>query len=284
MSLALPKSKSHPCFYSGARGTYGRIHLPVARACNIQCSYCRRDCDCPHENRPGVSCGVIAPEEACERLRIALARSPHISVAAVAGPGDAFCEPELTLRTFELIRRDNPEIALCVSSNGLNLKEHIPALRRLDVQFVTITVNAIDPAIGARLCSRIVIDGSAITGIEAARILISRQLESIALLKAAGITVKINSVVVPGINDEHLLFVARKVGRLGVDLMNFIPLIPLTGTDLAGTVAPDKEEIGRLRRKAAPYVSQMHHCERCRSDASGLLAEAATMNWPATTR
>jgi nitrogen fixation protein NifB len=271
MSRAIAQTQSHPCFYAGAKGKYGRIHLPVALSCNIQCAYCRRDHDCPNENRPGATQGVISPAEACERLEQALAKMPHISVAAVAGPGDAFCDPERTLKTFELIRRKNPDIALCVSTNGLNIEESIPSLCDLNVKYVTITVNAIDPTIAARLCDWIAIDGEIIRGLEAARVLIVRQLDAIRRLKAAGVTVKVNSVVVPDVNENHLPFLAKTMGRLHVDLMNFLPLIPLAGTDMANHVSPSENRMRKLRQRASSYVAQMHHCTRCRSDAAGLI-------------
>jgi len=261
----------HPCFFAESRGRYGRIHLPVASSCNIQCAYCRRDHACVHENRPGVTNGVINPEEALERLERALIRMPYISVAGIAGPGDAFCDPEKTMQTFELIRRKHRDISLCVSSNGLNVKDYIPQLRDLSVGFVTITVNAIDPGIGARLYKVVHAEGGTLRGKVAARTLITRQLETISLLKAGNFTVKVNSVVVPGVNDDHMLFLARKMARLGVDLMNFIPLIPITGTDMQDIRPPSPVEMKKLRKKAGAYVAQMHHCTRCRSDAVGLL-------------
>lgn len=266
-------SATHPCFYAGAKGKYGRLHLPVAPFCNIQCAYCRRDYDCPNENRPGVTGKVLLPEEAAGHLDRALRAMPHISVAAVAGPGDAFCDPDRTLKTFELIRRENPDIALCVSTNGLNLKDSIPNLRDLKVGYVTITMNALDPAIAARLHPWITMNGNCIQGMEAARILIDRQLEAVSLLKAAGITVKVNSVVVPRINEHHLLFLARKLGTLRIDLMNLLPLIPLAGTAMAGIEPPGEDRMRRLRQQASIHVAQMHHCSRCRSDAAGMLPQ-----------
>jgi len=271
--MTATQRKTHPCFYAGARGKYGRLHLPVAPFCNIQCAYCRRDYDCPNENRPGVTCCVLSPEEAVERLERSLEEMPHLSVVAIAGPGDAFCDPERTLKTFELIRRRHPDIALCVSTNGLNVKDSIPRLRDLNVGYVTITVNAIDPNIAARLCSWINVGGKIIRGPEAARILLSRQLDSIGILKDVGITVKVNSVVVPGINEEHLPFLAKNMGALHVDLMNFLPLIPLPGTDLASVSPPTEERLRKLRKRASSHVQQMHHCTRCRSDAAGVLPE-----------
>ena len=272
-AAARPAANTHPCFYAGARGRHGRIHLPVAPSCNIQCSYCRRDYDCPNENRPGATSGVLGPEEALERLEKALEKMPYISVAAIAGPGDAFSDPEITLRTFELIRRKNRDIALCVSTNGLNVAGYIPQLNSLNVRFVTVTVNAIDPVVGRHLYTWVKVGDGTLHGIEAARALISKQLEAITLLKAANITVKVNTVIVPGVNEDHVLFLARKMGRLKVDLMNFLPLIPLAGTDMEGIEPPDANRMRQLRQLAGTQVAQMHHCTRCRSDAAGRLPE-----------
>lgn len=270
---AHPSRNTHPCFYAGSSGRYGRIHLPVAPSCNIQCTYCRRDYDCPNENRPGVATRVLQPEEAVMRLEEALSEMPHISVAAVAGPGDAFSDPVATLRTFELIRRKNADIALCVSTNGLNLAGYIPQLCDLNVRFVTITVNAIDVNIGRLLYKWVKVGGEVLQGTEAAGTLISRQLEAISLLKEAGMTVKVNTVVVPGVNEEHALFLAGKMGRLNVDLMNFLPLIPLSGTGMQDIAPPDAGRMKKLRALAGRQVAQMHHCARCRSDAVGRLHE-----------
>ncbi len=263
--------RQHPCFFSESRGRFGRIHLPVAAECNIQCAYCRRDSDCLHENRPGVSSEVISPQAAALRVKTALQRMPQISVAGIAGPGDPFCKPEVTLQTFELLRRNHPDLPLCVSSNGLNLTGSIPALKELGVRFVTVTVNTVDPGIGAMLCRRICLDGNGAEGRPAAAILIDRQLEALVALKAAGIIVKVNAVVIAGVNDDHMLFLAKQMGRLGVDLMNLIPLIPVTGTELAGHRPPKAASLKILRDKASEWVPQMQHCKRCRSDAMGLL-------------
>lgn len=240
LNMILPESRLHPCFFSEAKGSYGRIHLPVAAGCNIQCAYCRRDYDCLNENRPGVTKEVITPEEALTRLEMALDEMPYLSVAAIAGPGDAFHDPETTLKTFELIRRKNPSISLCVSTNGLNTGEYILRLKELDVRFVTITINAIDPSIGAAIYKWVDHNNVRLYGKNGARRLIENQLEAIALLKNHHFTVKINTVVIPGVNDDHIPFLAKRVGMMGVDLMNLIHLIPVKGSDMEGIPLPRK--------------------------------------------
>ena len=54
----------HPCFNAKVKGQYGRVHLPVAPKCNIQCNYCNRKYDCVNESRPGVTSTVLSPEQA----------------------------------------------------------------------------------------------------------------------------------------------------------------------------------------------------------------------------
>ena len=261
----------HPCFYSGDKKRYGRIHLPVAPGCNIQCAYCRRDYDCVNENRPGVSKGVVSPAKALERLVKSLKAMPNLSVAAVAGPGDAFADPETTLETFELIRERFSGISLCVSSNGLNLAPYVTDLKDLGVNFVTVTVNALDPGIGARLVDEVRVEGEVLEGRHGAGLLIDRQLEAVSRLKKSGITVKINTVAVPDINMDHSLIMARRFAAMGVDLMNILPLIPVAGTRMAGVTPPSPEKIRHLRRAAQAFLPQMHHCRRCRADAAGCL-------------
>ncbi len=194
----------HPCFNESAKGTCGRVHLPVAPECNIKCNYCNRKYDCVNESRPGVTSSVLTPKQAILYLEQVLERAPYTTVAGIAGPGDAFANPRVTMETLRLIREQFPDLLLCLATNGLNVGPYIEELASLNVSHVTITVNAIDPEIGAKIYSW-VRDGKVIyRGIDAARLLLSRQLDAIAALKAAGIVVKVNTIVIQGVNDHHV--------------------------------------------------------------------------------
>ena len=59
----------HPCFNAKVKGQYGRVHLPVAPKCNIQCNYCNRDYDCVNESRPGVTSTLLNPGQAIEYMK-----------------------------------------------------------------------------------------------------------------------------------------------------------------------------------------------------------------------
>jgi nitrogen fixation protein NifB len=261
----------HPCFNVKVKGECGRVHLPVAPKCNIMCNYCNRKYDCVNESRPGVTSAVLKPKQAIAYLERVLEKEPRITVAGIAGPGDPFANPEETMATIRLIRQRFPELLMCLATNGLGLPPYVDELAELHVSHVTLTVNAVDPEIGAKIYSW-VRDGKVIyRGLKAAEVLLERQLESIRGLKARGITVKVNAIIIPGINDRHVQAVAKKMAELGVDILNCMPMYPNAGTPFGDVPEPRPEEMTAIRREAEKLIPQMHHCTRCRADAVGLL-------------
>ncbi len=266
----------HPCFNVKVKGECGRVHLPVAPKCNILCNYCNRKYDCVNESRPGVTSSVLKPKQAIAYLEQVLEKEPRITVAGIAGPGDPFANPQETMETIRLIRQRFPELLLCLASNGLGLPPYVEELAKLNVSHVTLTVNAVDPEIGAKIYSW-VRDGKVIyRGLKAAEVLLERQLESIRGLKAHGITVKVNTIIIPGVNDHHVQAVAAKMAELGVDILNCMPMYPNADTPFGDVPEPRPEQMTGIRREAEQLIPQMHHCTRCRADAVGLLESDRT--------
>jgi nitrogen fixation protein NifB len=261
----------HPCFNSDVRHSTGRIHLPVAPKCNIQCNYCDRKFDCMNESRPGVTSAVLSPKQALAYLDKVLERVPQIRVVGIAGPGDPFASPDETMETLRLVREKYPEMLLCVASNGLNVAPYAEELARLQVSHVTITVNAVDAATGAKIYSWVRDYKTIYRGEAAAQILLERQLASIKALKAAGVTLKVNTILVPGINEDHVGVVAEEMRALGADVMNCLPLYPVAGTPFAEMPELPLTEMSKIREKVSKVLPQMEHCTRCRADAVGLL-------------
>jgi nitrogen fixation protein NifB len=263
----------HPCFNEAARKTAARIHLPVAPLCNIQCKYCKRGYDCVNESRPGVCSAILSPGQALAYLEQMVERDPRITVVGIAGPGDPFANSQVTLETLRLVRARFPEMLLCVASNGLNVAAHADELAALAVSHVTLTVNAVDASIGEKIYAWIRDDRRVYRGRVAAQRLLDRQIDSIRALKARNIVVKINGIIVPGVNDMHLAEVARRTAELGADIINCVPLYSVEGTEFAAIESPSAERVADIRDQAARFLPIMTHCTRCRADAAGLLGE-----------
>ena len=271
------KVKNHPCYSEEAHHHYARMHVAVAPACNIQCNYCNRKYDCANESRPGVVSEKLTPEQAAKKVLAVASTIPQMTVLGVAGPGDPLANPAKTFKTFELISQTAPDIKLCLSTNGLALPDHVDTIAKYNVDHVTITVNMVDPEVGAQIYPWIFWKNKRVTGIEAARILTERQMQGLEMLTERGILCKVNSVMIPGVNDKHLVEVNRAVKSRGAFLHNIMPLIsaPEHGTvfGLTGQRGPTAQELKALQDSCEGEMNMMRHCRQCRADAVGLLGE-----------
>ena len=264
---------NHPCFNASARRTAVRIHLPVAPRCNVQCNYCRRDHDCVNESRPGVTSKVLTPGQALRYVEEMVKIDKRVSVVGIAGPGDPFANAAATMETLRLVRARFPEMLLCVATNGLGVGPYVEELAALKVSHVTLTVNAIDAGIGEKIYAWVRDEPRVYRGFLGAKVLLERQLAAIAALKARGITIKINTIIIPGINDAHVGEVARRMAELGADIINCVPLYPVEDTPFAAIPTPPAEQVASIRAEASRHLPIMSHCARCRADAAGLIGE-----------
>ncbi len=263
----------HPCFNKEAKGKFGRVHLPVAPKCNIQCNYCNRDYDCVNESRPGVTSSVLQPRQAVDYLKALRADHPELKVAGIAGPGDPFANPEETMETLRLIRKELPDMILCLSTNGLNLRPYIDEVAELKVSHVTITINGTDPKMLSEVYRWVRKDKRVYRGEEGAKVLLDEQLKCISLLKEKGIVVKINTVAVQEINVPVIPQLAHDIAQMGADTMNVLPLYPVAGTAFEDFEEPSPAMMKDLRKMVENYIKPMEHCARCRADAAGLLGK-----------
>lgn len=271
----MPTSE-HPCFSASAKHTHSRAHVPVAPKCNIQCNYCNRSYDCVAESRPGVTSTVLEPWQAERYVEELASADPSLSVVGIAGPGDALANAAETIETMQLIHAAHPQKLLCVATNGLALPAHADALADAGVSHVTVTINAVDPDIGKWLYAWVRDGKNVLRGRPAAELLWTRQSEGIRKLVARGVTVKVNTIVVPGINDEHVGAVAAACKALGATIHNCMAMIPVAGAEFADVPQPSGEEMAAARAAAAEHLPQMEHCARCRADAVGRIGAPMT--------
>ncbi len=261
---------SHPCYSKEAHSRFGRIHVPVAPKCNIQCNYCTRKFACPNENRPGVATKVISPDEAIKTIGAALEKEPRLRVLGVAGPGDALAN-DATLETFRRAKSEFPILTRCLSTNGLLLPDKLEEADKAGITTLTITINAVDPAIGEQIYSHVRYHGKTYKGKEAFAILHRNQMEGLKEAAMRGMLVKVNSVLIPGVNDRHMLDIAHTVRDLGAYIMNVIPMIPLA--KFAHLPEPPAELVNQVRDDCAGVIEQFRNCMRCRADAIGIPGE-----------
>ncbi len=238
------------------------MHLPVALVCTIQCRYCSREVGISyHSYRPAVAKEIMTPEKAVEQVLHHV--DGQLRVVGIAGPGEPLCNEE-TFKTLSLVHEQAPDLVLCVATNGLLLYEKAGTLADLGVKTVTITVNTVNAGTVKRIYSHI--EGKMDEMV--ARAFVQKQLKGIKACTDKGIMVKVNSLLIPGINMDELERVALESREKGASLQNITPLIPLA--EFSGLRPPSCEEIRLVREKCEKILPQFRLCKQCRADAIGI--------------
>jgi nitrogen fixation protein NifB len=116
---------NHPCFNPDACKSFGRVHLPVAPRCNIQCRFCNRKFDCVNETRPGVTSAVLSPGQAMVYLEEVFAQRATFPWWALPAQGIPLPILRKPWRPCPGCGPGTRTSFLCVATNGLNLRPYI---------------------------------------------------------------------------------------------------------------------------------------------------------------
>jgi nitrogen fixation protein NifB len=264
----LELAHSHPCYHEKAHFRIGRIHLPVARNCNIGCNFCdKKISSFYHTSRPGLAYQLMKPDDVVFAVEKAISDHPNLEVVGIAGPGEPLYNPE-TFDSLKLVSKQFPYLKLCICTNGLLLSEKAKILRELNVTSLTVTINAVNPNLASKISSYSIINGKKIKGEQGARELITRQLEGLRTASELGFLIKVNTVLIPEINMDHIQEIAYEVKNRGAYILNIMPLIPLG--NFANKRAPTCDELIQTREIAESIIPIFRACKQCRADACGI--------------
>ncbi|HJJ48028.1 MAG TPA: GTP 3',8-cyclase MoaA [Methanocorpusculum sp.] len=231
--------------------TFGRritdVRIALNSACNLRCIYCHREGEDINE-------GCVRKEAGSELSRdeivevVSLLQSLGVRTLKLTGG-----EPTLRRDLVELIAalpKDGLEISM--TTNGTRLKELAVPLKEAGLARVNISIDSLKPERYAKITGKNLLP-QVLEGLEAAR--------------AAGLTpVKINTVLLPGINDDEVEdFLSFVRGRDDL-ILQFIELMDLNGwTDGADTSVHENHRFAaeleeRFKREAAQVTTRrMHH-------------------------
>lgn len=258
----------HPCWSNNRNKLWERIHLPVAPYCNVKCIFCDHQVGVScHIPKPGAAAKVMSPSEAISRFCYESQNRPNLRIAAISGPGEPLANTQ-TFETLRAIRSINNDIEFCLSTNGTLLTDYVCDLVDLQVKTISVSVSTLNPDTAARLYEWVVHNGTRFNGKKMGRWIINRQLEGIQSAIDEGILVKVNSIMVPGLNEFELDTLAQSLSKIGVKLQNIVPLIPYDNS--MELTAPSFQQIHAARERALPFLNQFTHCAQCRSDVVGI--------------
>ena len=121
------------------------------------------------------------------------------------------------METLKRVRAAYPDMLLCVATNGLNIHPYLDDLKAVNTTHVSITINAVDPEIGEKIYSWLRTASAPWDRPREQNYYWNVSLAAVKGLKERDIMVKVNSILLPSINDELRVEVAKKMGEMGVD-------------------------------------------------------------------
>jgi GTP 3',8-cyclase len=204
-----------------------RVHdlrISVTDRCNFRCTYCM-----PHEDMRWLPRSEILTYEEIERVARVFVQRFGISSVRITG-GEPTVRAHLATLVSLLARLP---VELSMTTNGATLDRLALPLKRAGLHRVTISCDSLRPERFAAITGRDMLP-QVLAGLEAAL--------------AAGLSpVKVNTVLVRGVNDDEIVDLARFGRDTGVEV-RFIEFMPLDGAGewSAERVVPASEILERI--------------------------------------
>lgn len=190
------------------RDSYGRtigdLRISITDRCNFRCTYC-----IPVENVQWKRREEILSYEEIERL-VRILAGFGVRKLRVTG-GEPLLRPQIEVLLAKLAAVDGIS-DLALTTNGKMLRQFAPMLRAHGVNRLNISLDSLQPAKFQQMTKRNAL-GDVLDGIEAAT-------------EAGFAPVKINAVVIRGVNDDEIVDFARFARESG-HTIRFIEFMPL---------------------------------------------------------
>lgn len=203
-------SRSGPLQLIDAHGRIARdLRVSLTDRCNLRCTYCM-----PAEGLPWLPrADALTTAEFIRLITIAVRELGIRRLRFTGGEPLLFRGlEEIIAAAAELVTDEGRAPDMAITTNGLGLRHRAGPLARAGLDRVNVSLDTLDRGRYARLARRDRLP-DVLAGIDAAR--------------AAGLTpVKINTVVMPGVNEDDILPLARFALAGGLQL-RFIEQMPL---------------------------------------------------------
>lgn len=198
------------------------LRISITDRCNLRCVYCMPE--------QGVA---LSPKDELlsfeEIWRVAQA-AHALGFRKFRVTGGEPLVVKNVLVFLQGLRRVTGDATLCLTTNGTLLGDYIDDLRDIGVSRINISLDTLDPVRFNRLARR---DG------------LPKVLAAIERAAAAGFErVKVNAVIVPGVNEDDLVPIAGLAERLPIDV-RFIEQMPLDG-EVDGGFMGAEEMLARI--------------------------------------
>ena len=175
--------------------TIDYIRVSVTSRCNFRCLYCMPNT--PFEWEPKEN--ILSYEEMFEFLRLAI--DEGVKKIRITG-GEPLLRKDLD-RFIKMLYDYKPSLDLALTTNGYYLPEYSKRLKEAGLKRVNISLDSLKPEVASKIAQKDVLD---------------RVLKGIDSAIEAGLKVKLNTVVMKGINDNEIIDLFEYAKNKGITI------------------------------------------------------------------
>ena len=202
------------------------LRISVTDRCNLRCIYCM-----PEGGVPWISHDEILTYEEISTI-VRIGAGLGINKIRITG-GEPLTRVELP-KLIEMLSRINGIDEVSLTTNGTLLKEQVLSLKEAGLRRINISLDSFKPEVFKQI-TRVGNLQDVLDGIESA--------------KSAGLSpVKIDMVVIKGINDDEIIDFAKKTYQQGwhIRFIEFMPLSKIDGLVTVKEIRSRIESLGKL--------------------------------------
>ena len=253
--------EKHYCFNTEQlEEVWGRIHVPLAKVCSLNCVYCGYHKDCNITSniwRPGTVSGTVeGKQDIYKYLQQSFDLFQGVKIIGVSGPGDPLENMSQMRNLVTIMCRYFPQMYLCMCTNGSVYNSDTQWLLNQPIlRYITLTVNTMDsdkyPLIYRRYCNP-----------EIPRDMLDNQLKIIHKCVKNKIKVKVNTIYLQGVNDQEISGMFDCLLKEGVSCFNLIPRV----NTVTGRYDCQKNFEKLQKALIDANYPLMTRCKQCRAD------------------
>lgn len=262
-------SENHYCFNNSFLSSgSGRIHVPLAIYCNLNCNYCSFSFNknITRQPQPGSSSHILRHSiEIRNWLSQKSKEYKNIKIIGIAGPGDPLANIEQLKEFFDIVNESYQDYVTCICTSGLDFKNaESLILVQKTLGYITFTINTRKVESVNKIYKPIFFKNFD------AEKFIEEQEYAVKTCIKNNLKVKINCVYLPTINDDEILNLFNFYKTLGVQIFNIIKYKSMR-THVFSSLPPiDTFKYNKLLSDCKKAdIKLLNKCYRCKSDVCG---------------
>ncbi len=165
----------------------------------------------------------LAPAEVIQWLEDLELGGKTVKGIRIEGPGDPLAAPSVLFDLLAQLTESRPGCRVSLTTLGLGAASLAGDLKKAGIDQITLLVDSVETVVAEKIYAWIRPGRKTLALPLATELLVKEQAEAVQALAGVGLDICIRTTVYPGINDNHISRISKKMAGLGAGAMELVP-------------------------------------------------------------